>query len=101
MSNRVGSHLNNKYSKEIEKDIRHFEGDPGTAIFFSGRHILHCGGYPDLNKTRMSVLISHKNILFAVINKLLKIVSSFQYFHREFKKIIYGLKIIFIAVIIY
>lgn len=75
MSNRVGSHLNNKYSKEIEKDIRHFEGVPGTAIFFSGRHILHCGGYPDLNKTRMSVFLSHKNILFAVINKLLKIID--------------------------
>lgn len=75
MSNRVGSHLNNKYAKEIDKNIRYFEGNPGTAIFFSGRHILHCGGYPDINKTRMSVFLSHKNILFAIINQVLKIID--------------------------
>ena len=75
MSNRVGSHLTNSYSEEIEKDIQYFDGIAGTSIFFSGRNILHCGGYPDINKTRMSVFLSHKNILMALINRFLNLID--------------------------
>ena len=77
MSNRVGSHFNDKYKEKIEKDIQYFEGKAGTSIFFSGRNILHCGGYPDINKTRLSIFFSHKNLLMAVMNKFLNLIDLF------------------------
>lgn len=77
MSNRVGSHLRNKEKSKIENDIRFFEGKKGTSIFFSGRHILHCGGYPEINRNRLSIFLSHKNILMAIINNSLKFINLF------------------------
>ena len=75
MSNRVGSHLNNKDQKKIEKRYKIFDGSKGTAIFFSGRHIIHCGGYPEINRNRLSIFLSHKNYLMAIINNSLKIID--------------------------
>tara|TARA_B100001989_G_scaffold251091_1_gene229519 strand:- start:404 stop:1345 length:942 start_codon:yes stop_codon:yes gene_type:complete len=77
MSNRVGSHLDIKDRKEIENDIRYFEGSKGTSIFFSGRHIIHCGGYPEKGKNRLSVFLSHKNILIAFINNITRIFDLY------------------------
>ena len=75
MSNRVGSHLDNKNKTEIENDMIHFCGEKGTSIFFAGRYILHCGGYPEINNDRLSVFLSHKNLLMGVINKLVNIID--------------------------
>lgn len=74
MSNRAGSHMNKKDKKVIEEDIKFFSGKKGTSILFSGRYILHCGGYPEVNRNRLSVFLSHKNILMAIINHILKLI---------------------------
>ena len=58
MSNRVGSHLTNSYSEEIEKDIQYLMA--WQELYFFQEETDHCGGYPDINKTRMSVFLSHK-----------------------------------------
>ncbi len=75
MSNRVGSHLDNKLKEDIEKDIIHFEGEKGTSIFFAGRYILHCGGYPEINNSRLSVFLSHKNLFMAIVKKAIKVID--------------------------
>ena len=80
MSNRVGSHLSNKEKSKIENDMLSFEGKKGTSIFFSGRHILHCGGYPEIDRNRLSIFLSHKNILMAIINNSLKFINLFKIF---------------------
>lgn len=77
MSNRVGSHLEVKDKKDIENNITYFDGPKGTSIFFAGRYILHCGGYPDLNQKRLSIFLSHKNIYMSMINTLLNIFFIF------------------------
>ena len=35
-----------------------------NSYFLSVRHLLHFGGYPDINKNRMSVFLSDKKIVF-------------------------------------
>ena len=75
LSNRVGSHFNSKRKKEIENDMVHFAGDKGTSIFFAGRFILHCGGYPEINNKRVAIFLSHKNYIMAIINQLLNIID--------------------------